>query len=354
MLGRSLLGMGAQSDWASSFFADEPQARGFALFGSAGEVPGAGLAFDTSMRMGVDIPLKKGLVQIRQTGASDARTDFAYDPTLRPLSFFASTGMITNSLLVNTLIPLHDGSRLMAYGTTTTGSLDAYKPLNPLQLRPTVDGYMPQLALNGSQVDQHRTSFGVGYWKQTGNNTVFGINASVMSQTGGYYDLTSNLADFQKPTRLFNLGAVVSHSSGSWELTASSELTHLSMAGGDNVLRFTPANMVSAQLGLRKSGVAFAGTMHDSLGLSFVLPPRAISGSLRAAYLTPTADGLGRTAATYDVPLSRLGSEPPRIEAAYRLESGRNWTFSLTGGAALSRATAQESGEAMASFKLAF
>jgi hypothetical protein len=354
MLGRSLLGVGPQRDWASAFFTDEPQARGFAMFGSAGEVPGAALDFDNSLRMGVDLPLKSGLAQIRLTGATDARTDFAYDPTLRPLSFFASTGMVTDSLLVNTLIPLRDGARLMIYGTTTTGALSAYKPLNPLQLRPTTDGYMPQLALSGQPLEQHRTSFGVGYWKRRGADTVFGINASVMTQTGGYYDVTSNLADFQKPTRMFNLGAMASHRSGSWELSASGELTHLTMASGDNVLRFTPANLVSAQIGLRKSGVAFSGDLRDSLGLSFIVPPRAISGSLRAAYLTPTADGLGRMAATYAVPLSRLGSEPPRIEAAYRLESGRNWTFSLTGGATLSHATDQETGEAKATFQWAF
>jgi hypothetical protein len=355
MLGRSLLGLGSQRDWASALFSDEPQARSFAMFGSAGEIQGAALNFDSSIRMGVDLPLKGGSVaQIRLTGATGARTDFAYDPSLRPLSFFASTGMISNSLMVNTSVPLRDGSRLMVYGTKTTGALNGNRPTNPLQLRPTVDGYMPQMALTGERMEQNRTSVGVGYWKRAGQNTVVGLNASTMMQTGGYYDLTSNLADFRKPTHLFNLGGVVSHRSGDWELTASGELTHLRMAGGDNVLRFTPANLVSAQIGLRKSGVAFADGMRDSLGVSFVLPPRAVSGNLRASFLTPTADGIGRQTASYDVPLSRLGSEPPRIEAAYRLESGRNWSFSLTGGAALGRATAQESGEVMASYKLVF
>jgi hypothetical protein len=355
MLGRSLLGMGGQRDWASLFFADQPQARSFAMFGSAGNVSIAGLNFDNTMRMGVDLPMKNGgVAQIRLTGATGTRTDFAYDATLRPLSFFASTGMLNDSLLVNTLVPLRDGGRLMVYGSSTTGAVVGYRPQDPLQLRPTADGYMPQLALRGSGREQRKTSFGLGYWKQAGENTVLGLNASMMRQTGGYYDLTSNLADFQKPTKLFNLGAVASHRSGSWELTASGELTHLSMASGDAVLHFTPANLVSAQIGLRKSGVALADGMHDSLGVSLVLPPRAVSGNLRASFLTPTADGIGRQTASYDVPLSRLGSEPPRIEAAYRLESGRNWSFSLTGGAALGRATAQESGEVMASYNLVF
>jgi hypothetical protein len=262
--------------------------------------------------------------------------------------------MLTDSLLVNTLIPLRDGSRLMIYGTTTTGSLDAYKLLDPLQLRPTADGYTPQLALHGERLEQRRTSFGVGYWKRAGENTVFGINASAMTQTGAYYDVASNLADFRKPTHMFNLGAVMSHRSGTWELTAAGELTHLSMASTNEVLRFTPANMVSAEIGLRKSGVAFSGGLRDSLSFSLVVPPRAISGSLHVAYLTPTADGLGRVAATYEVPMSKLGSEPARMEAAYRLQSGRNWTFTLTGGAALSRVAGQENHEAMANFRWAF
>jgi hypothetical protein len=51
--------------------------------------------------------------------------------------------------------------------------------------------------------------------------------------------------------------------------------------------------------------------------------------------------------------LFRQVSEPPPIEAAYRIENGRNRTFSLAGDAALNRATAQETGEAMTVFRSA-
>jgi hypothetical protein len=40
--------------------------------------------------MGVDLPFKGGLAQLRLTGTTNTRTDFAYDPSLRPLGFFAS------------------------------------------------------------------------------------------------------------------------------------------------------------------------------------------------------------------------------------------------------------------------
>lgn len=354
MLGRRLLGSGSQRDWTAAFFADEPQARGFAMFGSAAEVQGAQLSFDNTLRMGVDLPFKGGLAQLRLTGTTNTRTDFAYDPSLRPLGFFASSDMMKAAIVGNALFRLQDGSRLMIYGTTTTGSLQGYKPMDPLELRATEDGYMPQLALRSDRLEQHRTSFGVGYWKKIGEQTVLGVNASIMTQTGGYYDLTSNLADFDRPTRMFNLGVAMSHTMGSWELVTSGELTHLRMSGATNVLRFTPANLVSAELGFRKSGVAFAGRTQDSLGVSFVLPPRAISGSIRADYLTRTPDGLGRMAASYEVPLSHLGSEQPRIEAAYRLTGSKGWTLDLTGGTNLGNDTYTGGAETMAKFSLAF
>ena len=117
-------------------------------------------------------------------------------------------------------------------------------------------------------------------------------------------------------------------------------------------LAFTPGNMVSAELGLRKSGLAFAS--RDSLAFSIVLPPRAISGQLRVNYMTRTPDGLGRQAAHLAVPISRLGSEPLRVEAAYRLTITPFWTISLTGGANLAENDYVGAGELLAGMKFRF
>jgi hypothetical protein len=278
--------------------------------------------------------------------------DFAYDATMRPLSFFASTGLMKNALVANALIRLPGHSRLMVYGIGSTGAMSPHPSQNPLDLRLTDAGYGPGLALTRDRLGLHQSGVGVGYWTQPDARTVLGVNASVMTQTGGYYTLTSDLAAFDKPTRMFNLGVAGIHSIAGLELTASAEITHLQMTSGKDGLVFTPANMVSAEIGLRKSGLAFDG--RDSLGLSFVMPPRAVSGQLRVDYMTRTADGLGRQAARLSVPLSRLGAEPLRVEAAYRLALTPSWSVSVTGGSNLGNNSYVGAGELLAGMKLSF
>ena len=352
MLGRRLLGQGGLQDWADQFFADKPQPSGFAYFGSAGEVPGSSLALDRSTRMGVDLPFKYGVAQMRLTGGGDARTDFAYDPTMRPLSFFASIGLMKNALIANALISLPGRSRLMVYGIGTTGAMSPRDTRNPLDMRVTQDGYGPSLALAREPLQLRQSGVGVGYWTQPDANTVLGVNFSMLTQKGGYYTLASDLAAFDKPTRMFNLGVAAIHRIAGLELTASGEITHLRMSTGADGLSFTPASMVSAEIGLRKPGLAFGN--RDSVGLSLVLPPRAISGQIQVDYLTPTPDGLGRQAAHLAVPISRLGSEPLRVEAAYRLTITPFWTISLTGGANLAENDYVGAGELLAGMKFRF
>jgi hypothetical protein len=176
-----------------------------------------------------------------------------------------------------------------------------------------------------------------------------------MIQRGGYYSLTSDLADLQRPTKLFNLGAAAVRKLGTWEVALSGELTHLRMNGGAQALSFTPAALASAELSLRKNRLAFAhGDLRDSLALSFTLPPRAVSGSLRVDYLTPTADGMARQAAVLSVPLAALGHEPARVEAAYRLGRGAKWSLNLSGGLNLEQVPGLGAGEGMATFKFGF
>lgn len=353
-LGRRLLAATGQDDWANSFFADEPQARGFAMFGSAAEAPGSVLALDRSSRMGIDMPFKGGMAQFRLTGAGDPRQDFAYDATMQPLAYFASTSLLRGALISNALIKLPGRSRLMVYGIVTTGSMNPRFADSPLDMRLSDQGYMPRAAMTRDPAKRTQTGIGVGYWSQPDDKTIIGVNASAIIQDGGYYSLTSDLADFERPTRMFNLGAAATRKLGGWQLTLSSELTHLRMSGGAQALAFTPATLVSAEFGLRKNHVAFAdGDLRDSLSVAVSLPPRAIAGKLRVNYLTRTADGLGTMAAHYAVPLSALGNEPMRVEAAYRLSAGSTWSISLSGGLNLARASALGAGEGMATFRLA-
>jgi hypothetical protein len=257
-----------------------------------------------------------------------------------------------NALVANALIRLPGRSRLMVYGITTTGAMTPHQTQNPLDLRLTDEGYGPGLALSRDPLELRQSGVGVGYWTQPDARTVLGVNLSVLTQKGGYYSLTSDLAAFDKPTHLVNLGVAGIRRIAGFELTASAEVTHLEMASGSDGLAFTPANMVSAELGLRKSGLAFGD--RDSFGVSFVMPPRAISGQIRVDYMTRTPDGLGRQAARLAVPLSQLGAEPLRVEAAYRLAIAPSWSVSLSGGANLADTGYVGAGELLAGMKFSF
>ena len=354
-LGRRLLASTESRDWTEGFFTDEPQARGFAMFGSAAEAPGSVLALDRTTRMGFDMPFKGGLAQFRLTGAGDARQDLAYDATMRPLAYFASTALLRGALIGNASFKLPGRSRLMIYGIATTGALNARFDGNPLDMRLTDQGYLPRAALSGEPVVRSQSGLGLGYWKQAGERTVIGVNASVIIQRGGYHSLTSDLPDLQRPSKLFNLGAAAVRKLGDWEFSASGELTHLRMNGGTQAISFTPAMLASAEIGVRKRGLAFASkSLRDSLALSVTLPPRAVSGSLRVSYLTPTADGLERQSASLSVPLAALGREPVKVEAAYRLDAGHRWSFSISGGVNLEQVQGLGAGEGMMTYRYAF
>jgi len=358
LLGRSLSGMGSQQDWAGSFFADKYQARGFASFASAAE-PAYGIATqDRSLRMGVDMPFKGGVAQLRLTGASNSRLDFAYDPSLRPLSFFSSTDLLTSSLFMHTLLNVSSNSRLSIYGTTSsTGNMTPTLAGEPFYLRNDDNHSSAAFALRGTRADSKQNGVGMGYWMQPDSKTVIGFNASMLSQKGGYYNLASDLDMFEKPTRVANLGVAASRSMGSWEVSASSEVTHLSAAHAADYLHLTSSNLASGEVRVRKSGIAFGGygkRVNDSLALAFVVPPRAVSGSLKLGYMTRTLDGLGRQAADGRLALSDLGAEPMKVEAAYRLSDGKAWSFDLTGGLNMEKSYYGGAGELLASAKFAF
>lgn len=359
-LGRGLLGVSGLSDWTGAFFADEPQPHGFALHGSPADLPGSTLSLDDSMRLGIDLPFKGGTAQFRLTGASDPRLDFAYDPAMRPLAWFASTGTLQGTLLSNAQLKAGGKARVMVYAITTPGALAMRGGFDPGEMRLTTRGYLPRaMALVGQKQVRRQTGFGAGYWLQPDARTVVGVNVSAMVQKGGFYDYSSELADFEHPTRFANLGLAAAHRFGSWEASVAGELTHLRMAQAGQPIAITPASLVSGQVGLRKRGLAFpdgdlGARLSDSLALAFVVPPRAVSGALTVNYLTRTPDGLDRMAASKRVALSALGEEPARVEAAYRLHSDKGWSVDLTGGVNLAHSESTGAGEAMATLRMAF
>lgn len=355
MPARRLLGIGGQADWAGAFFAERYAPQGFAAFSSLADPSPMALTPDRSMRLGVDMPFKGGVAQLRVTGESGTRLDFAYDPTLRPLSFFPSTGLMSSSLFAHALIGVRDHSRLSVYGVTNSiGSITGTNPHVPFYLQQNDGNSATNLALVGVRARRRQQGVGAGYWLQPDRNMVIGFNASMLIQKGGYYDLASNLPVFRKATHLLNLGAAVSRSFGSWEATATGELTHLSAPNGGDSMRLTPANIASAELRLRKGGVAFAGgDVNDSMSVAVVMPPRAVSGSLQVDHMTRTADGLGRQAIAYRYSLSDA-AEPLKVEAAYQLSKGGRWSFDISGGYNLQRTGYSGAGEALTSFHLAF
>jgi hypothetical protein len=214
---------------------------------------------------------------------------------------------------------------------------------------------MPRAALASSPIERRQTGLGMGYWFQPDDRSVLGLNVSAIAQRGGYYTLVSDMADLNRPVHMLNIGAAASRAMGRWEVSLSGELTHIRMPAGQGSLSFTPANLASVELGVRKSRLLFSGQrgIRDRLGIAFAIPPRAISGKLRVDYLSRTDDGLGQQSATTMVPLSRLGIDPARVEMAYRVYSGAAWSFGLSGGLNLETVAGLGAGETMANFKLA-
>ncbi|MFC3173987.1 S8 family serine peptidase [Novosphingobium bradum] len=353
MLGRRLLGTSLE-DWSAAFFADQSRARGFAFTGAAGDPLTGSLNLDRTMRMGVDLPIDGGLVQVRLTGAGDPRQDFAQDPTMRPLAQFASTSLLRGALIGGVNATLPGQARLMVYGVATGGMVAPDYGNDLRQLRVSFDGYTPRAAL-GHDGSPHpaRSGLGMGVWKQIGSRTVVGVNASAIIQANGYHSITSDLAMFRKPSRTFNFGLAGYRQLGGWGLSLSVEASHLRTGWSDG-LTFTPATLVSGEFGIRRKGLAFrSGTgLADSLALALTVPPRAIAGQMRVDYLAPTPDGLDLRSATVRAPISALGHDPVRMETAYRIGTGDRWSLEITGGINLEHIDGLAPIEGMVSFRL--
>ena len=355
LLGRRLLedGMG---QWADAFFSDEPRSRSFASLGPASDSASAALGYDRSMRMGVDVPFKGGLAQLRVTGAGDPRQDFSHDATMRPLAWFASSSQLQGATIGSVTMAMPGNARLVAYGIMTSGDLSLrYDSAVTQAARDNQNAYFGT-SLERDSLRPSRTGIGAGYWKRPDGNTIVGFNASAVLQRRGYQSLTGDLPLLQRPSKVFNLGAAGIRKSGKWQISLSGELSHVRMSRGLDGLAITPATLASAELGLRRHRLVTGrgSGLTDSLALTLAVPPRAVSGSLRVDYMTPTADGLDRRPTSLVVPVSALGHEPARVEGAYRIGTPGQWALDLTGGVELERVAGLRGLEGMASFRAMF
>ena len=348
-LGKRLLAQGAQQEWASSLFAPDRAPRGFLFYGSPGELAPSPLSPDRHARMGFDIPFKGGIAQFRMTGSTATRIDFAHDPSLKPLSFFASTSLLSDSMLGHTLVRVSRNSTLSFYAARSTN------PISPELKDVNQTSHLSRerevrLLGRGSEQDQRKTTLGFGYWARPDSRTVIGLNASVIEQTGGWYDLSFDVPDGKTSTRIVNLGAVASRRIGPWEASISAELSHLRGSNG-GIFSLTPASLISGEASIRRGNIFFNGSTTDSVVLAVTLPPRALSGTLSLDHITRTEDGLGRRPVSFKYALSKLGADSPKIEAAYQVNVQDGWSLGIAGGLNLIGETS--GGEFLARMRLA-
>lgn len=349
-LGKRLLAQGTQQEWASSFFAPDRAPRGFLFYGSPGDLALSPLSPDRHARMGFDMPFKGGIAQFRLTGSTATRADLAHDPSLKPLSFFASTALLNDSVLGHTLLRVSRNSTLSFYAARSTDPISPELEDVNLRSHLSAERQVRLLGRGGSEQDQRKSTIGLGYWARPDSRTVIGLNASVIDQTGGWYDLSFDVPDGRTSTRIVNLGAVASRRIGPWEASLSAEFSHLRGSNG-GIFSLTPASLISGEASIRRRNILFNGSTTDSFALAVTLPPRAVAGSLSLDHITPTEDGLGRRPVAFKYALSKLGADSPKIEAAYQVNVENSWSLGIAGGLNVTGETS--GGEFLARMRLA-
>jgi hypothetical protein len=330
-LGRRLLEQGTQQEWSASLFAPDRTAGGFLRYGVADDISGGRLGPDRYARMGVDLPFKGGIAQLRMTGPSAARLDFAHDPSLKPLSFFASTALLDSSVLGHAQVRLSSKSTLSIYSARSADPILALAE----QMRPTpfleAERQIRLTSADTAAEEQRKTTVGAGYWLRPDSRTVLGLNASVIDQKGGWYDVSFSSPQGKTSTRIVNVGALASRQFGPWEASVSGEFSHL-RASGAGLFNFTPTGLVSAEASISRREVLFSGSTADRLSLALSLPPRAVFGSLNIEHMEPTEDRIGRRPVSGRYALSEMGTEGPRVEGAYRVGPEDGWSLGVAGG----------------------
>jgi len=336
MGGASVIDMGGQGDWAPHFFAGPSAPVAYVGFGPRAAAGTGRLLTDRTMRAGVDAPLGDAVVAFRLTGATETRSDFASDPGLRPLSFFASSDLLGRSALTGVTLPMNGGGRLVMFGATSLGGSpgigedDGYRQVS----RPYAEDFNSHLAMERSPLRQ--SAVGLGYWARPDDRTLVGVSVTSMVQRHGYYDLASDLSSFDAPFVLNSLGLAASRTFGAWEFYGAAETTAIEAPATQGPIRFSDGVLVSGEVGARISRVGLGkADLRESLSIGLRAAPQAVSGHLYLDYMAPTADGLETEVVHRRSPLADLTGRPVLIEGSYTLEDGETWSARLRGGADL-------------------
>jgi hypothetical protein len=333
--------VGRQSNWAPSFFSAPAAPEAWASFGPVGSEmgPAAALA-DRSLRLGFNAPTANGgMVQMRLTGDTNARADFAADAALRPLSFFASSELMNQSAFVGYSSSLNGGrDRVMVYALSSRG--DGYLPDARTDDRfadtGNFDREVRTIDFQTTRSPRRQGGFGVAYFMQPDERTVVGFNASAIVQKHGLYDISSDLASFDQPAYVMNLGATASREYGDWDVFGAVEMTSLKAPDINGPIGFTSAVLASGEVGVRRSNLLFTDKhTNDALSVSLAMLPTALTGALALDYYGPTADRTGVQAIHRNVALGDITGQVLRLESAYTVKAKDGWSWSLSGGANL-------------------
>ncbi|MDH4385713.1 MAG: S8 family serine peptidase [Caulobacter sp.] len=331
----SAIDMGGQASWAPDFFAGPSAPAAYVGFGSRSALVSQGQTADRTLRASLDAPVGASVVSVRLTGGTDVRADFASDPGLRPLGFFASSNLLGRSALTGMSLPLNGGDRLVLFGASSLsgspglGAEDSHR----LDLRADSLGRDPTFLIDRSPLRQ--SSVGIGYWARPDSRTVVGVSVTSMVQRHGFYDLASDFSSFDAPVALHSLGLAASRSLGAWELYGAAEATAIKAPESGEMIAFSDSLLVSGEIGARLNRDHPDAGLEESLAIALRATPQAVSGQMDLNYMTATEDGLDTRATRRQTSLAEITGQPVRIEGSYSLGNGRTWSTRIRGGADL-------------------
>ena len=329
-LGSPLAMLEDQASWSADFFAPRT-ASAWAGLGPDRAAFNAATDFDQAFRLGLNMPVGAGGMQLRLTGLGHIRRDLARDTALRPLSYFASSALLNQSGLMGLSWPVSASGQVTAFAAASTpkqvvfGQGDISQPYRLALNDPT--------RLDLERSPRKQASLGAGYWYRLDAQTVVGISASIMHQRNSFYDLTSDLAAFAGPNQVYNLGGLITHKAGPWTVFGAGELSTIKAHRQQGPLQYSDASLVSAELGISHDQVfARAPGQSDQVSLGLVLAPQAVSGRLSLSYLTQTPDGLDRIAVHRAIGLDQITGRPVRLETRYQFKDTKGWSMALSAG----------------------
>jgi len=346
----SAIDMGGQASWTPDFFAGASTPAAFVGFGPRSALVSQDQSPDRTLRASLDAPVGAAVVSVRLTGGSDVRTDFASDPGLRPLGFFASSNLLGRSALTGMSLPLNGGDRLVLFGATSLPGAPGLGAEDSHRLDLRADSFERDSTFLIDRSPLRQSALGLSYWAQPDSRTVVGVSFTSMVQRHGFYDLASDLASFDAPVALNSLGVAASRSFGGWELYGAAETTAVTASGPGQSIAFSDSVLVSGEIGARLNRDHPDRGLTEGLAIALRATPQAVSGRLDLNYMTTTQDGLDTLATRRSTSLAEITGQPVRIEGSYSLGDGQSWSTRLRGGADLAGGDYRLSAEARLTF----